>query len=427
MPHFPQLSGKKIILGVTGGIAAYKAVVLMRELQKNGAEVRCIATNSALRFIGKDTLAVLARHSITPEVFPEDGDLQENWTRHIQWGEWADIMVIAPLTANSLAKIVHGLADNMLTSTVLALRCPLLLCPAMDGGMYTFPSTKHNLQKALDFGMHILEPESGWLASGLIDKGRLPETEAILGKIEAVLIDGNFPKPLSGKKVLVSAGPTREYLDPVRFISNPSSGKMGVAMAENAANLGADVLLLHGPLGIALPKAESIKCISFTTAQDYFELVQKYHEQTDIFILSAAVSDFRPAHKVNHKVKKQDAGLQIDFEPTPDTLKWVGEHKKKNQFVIGFAMETHNLVASAQEKRIRKNADVILANTISASASSTELNKGDKAPSSGFETDVNELYLISNSMQQPTVFTGPKSKIAGEILYHFFSGDGEVI
>jgi len=298
-----MLTGKRIILGVTGGIAAYKAAFLLRDFQKAGAEIRVAMTPSATRFVGSETFAALSRNPVAVDVFSE-GQPGESWAKHIHWGEWADIFVIAPCTANTLSKIVHGSSDNMLTSTVLAARCPILICPTMDGEMYESPAVTSNLKQARQQGYHILEPEAGYLASGLEDIGRLPELSSILEKAVQIIEESRQKGPLSGKNVLVTAGPTREYIDPARFISNPSSGKMGVAMADAAARLGGDVTLLKGP--VSAQESERMVTHSFKTAAGLFELVQS-HQNADIVIMAAAVSDFTPGEPSSHKVKKEDA------------------------------------------------------------------------------------------------------------------------
>jgi len=400
-----MLQGKRIILGVTGGIAAYKAVFLLRELQKQGAEVRVTMTSSATRFVGIETFAALSRQDVAVDVFSE-GDLASgHWTRHIEWGEWADLFVIAPCTANTLAKIVHGFSDNMLASVALAARCPILICPTMDGGMYRSPATRANLSRAIELGFHILEPESGYLASGLNDQGRLPEPEVIISSIEKII--GDVPAgPLTGKHVVVSAGPTREFLDPVRFISNPSSGKMGLAMAEAAKKLGARVTLIHGPVSAQLP--DGITNVAITSASDLFEAVKKHHS-ADVFILAAAVSDFAPSTRHDQKVKKERAESSITLQPTPDTLQWLGENRKTGQVLIGFAMETENLLESARSKRERKNCDWIVANSI--------LEEG-----SGFAHDTNSVFLIGEKTEagSETRFEGPKNLIAQKVLNAIF-------
>ncbi len=403
-----SLTGKRILLGVTGGIAAYKAVLLLRELQNSGADVRCILTKSALRFVGKDTFSSLSRQPVPVDVFPDDEDISESWTRHVQWGEWADLFVIAPCTANTLAKIAVGLSDNMLTTAVLTARCPILICPTMDGGMYTSPATAQNLSRVKEMGYHLLEPESGYLASGLHDKGRLPETSAIIKKIESLLVKDEKldTKPLAGKKVLVTAGATREFFDPVRFLSNPSSGKMGIAMAKAALKLGGEVTLIHG--NITTPIPEGLIVESVVTTEELFERVKQY-SNTDVVIMVAAVSDYRPVGYHNQKVKKGDGDLNIELERTPDILKWLGEHKKPGQTLIGFAMETENLLENASRKRTSKNADWIIANTIGTDET-------------GFGSDMNTIYAIgAEDAKEPVVFKGPKKDIAMACLQYIFN------
>lgn len=394
-----MLSGKRIILGVTGGIAAYKAAFLLREFQKVGAEVRVTMTPSATHFVGLETFASLSGHEVAVDIFPDKADSGE-WTRHINWGEWADLFVIAPCTANTLAKITNGIADNMLTSTVLAARCPVLICPTMDGEMYHSPGVSQNLKKVQEFGYHILEPEAGYLASGLEGKGRLPEIPQILEKASDII--GTVEGPLKGKKVVVTAGPTREYIDAVRFISNPSSGKMGLAMAEAAQQLGADVTLIHGPLSIEKPVG--IHTVGITSTKDLFNAVQAYAD-ADIIIMAAAVSDFTPTEVKKHKVKKADAGKEIKLKATQDILSWLGEHKKEGQKLIGFAMETENLIENAQSKLSAKNADWIIANSLTGS-------------DSGFETDTNTVHVLGKDSEQK--FQGTKKDIAIEILNSLF-------
>lgn len=396
-----MLSGKRILLGVTGGIAAYKAVFLLREFQKAGAEVRVTMTPAATRFVGSETFASLSRHEVAVDVFNND-DPGDSWTKHIQWGEWADLFVIAPCTANTLAKIVHGQSDNMLTSTVLAARCPVLICPTMDGEMYESPSVSRNLDEAKNLGFYILEPESGYLASGLEAIGRLPEAESILKKADEIIQKHRIQGPLTGKKILVTAGPTREFLDPVRFISNPSSGKMGIAMADAARALGGEVILLHGPVSAPIPGR--LQTDSFTSADDLFKKV-KSHANADVVIMAAAVSDFKPARSESQKVKKEKAELSVELAQNPDILEWLGKQKKKNQVLIGFAMETENLKKNATAKLKKKNLDWICANSLSEEGS-------------GFESDSNNITLFGKGQEYN--FSGSKQEISGEILRRIF-------
>ncbi len=394
-----MLSGKRIVLGVTGGIAAYKAVFLLREFQKAGAEVRVTMTPSATRFVGLETFASLSQHEVAVEIFPDDTQ-STDWTRHINWGEWADLFVIAPCTANTLSKIASGISDNMLTSTVLAARSPILICPTMDGEMYESPTVTENLKKVQGFGYHVLEPASGFLASGLEGKGRLPEFEDILEKASEII--GSIEGPLKGKKVVVTAGPTREFIDPVRFISNPSSGKMGFAMAEAAKRLGAEVKLIHGSVTAPIP--EGIHTTSITSAAELFETV-KTHADADVIIMAAAVSDFTPSKTYSYKVKKETGSASIELSKTTDILAWLGENKNPDQVLIGFAMETEDLIKNAAKKLNKKNADWIIANSLSTEGA-------------GFEVDTNHVHLISKDSE--TEFSGTKQEVAELVLGKIF-------
>lgn len=397
-----MLSGKRIILGITGGIAAYKAAFLLRAYQKEGAELRVTMTPSSTRFVGTETFSSLSKHEVAIDIFPESGNDPDSWTRHIQWGEWADLFVIAPCTANTLAKIAHGISDNMLTSTVLASRCPLLICPTMDGEMYQAPPTRRNLQIVKEFGYHLLEPEEGYLASGLEGKGRLPDPEIILEKSSDILSKKKDNGPLSGKTVLVTAGPTREHIDPVRFISNPSSGKMGFAMAKAARDMGADVTLIHGPVSIAPPAG--VRTLNIESTNDLFEKV-KDHAAHDVIIMAAAVSDFSPANYENQKIKKQQASPEIKLQKTTDILAWLGSNRKADQTLIGFAMETENLIENALSKLEKKNIDWIAANSLSDS-------------DSGFGVDTNIIELLSKQGRHS--FKGTKEAVARQMLQHIF-------
>ncbi len=398
-----MLSGKRIILGVTGGIAAYKAVFLLREFQKAGAEVRVTMTPSATRFVGLETFASLSGHDVAIEIFPEEQENANEWTRHINWGEWADLFVIAPCTGNTLAKIANGISDNMLTATVLAARSPILICPTMDGEMYESPSVSENLEKVQEFGYHILEPESGFLASGLEGKGRLPEMESILEKASEII--GSVKGPLEGKKVVVTAGPTREFIDPVRFISNPSSGKMGFAMASAAQRLGAEVILIHGPVHLETPEGAITQNI--VSAEDLFRAVQQKAD-ADVIVMAAAVSDFTPIDTFDHKVKKSDGKSSINLKNTTDILSWLGTRKPDYQTLIGFAMETENLVDNAAAKLKKKNADWIVANSLSSEET-------------GFEADTNHVHLLGKDSE--TEFKGTKQEVAERVLKFIFDSE----
>ncbi|MEX1122213.1 MAG: bifunctional phosphopantothenoylcysteine decarboxylase/phosphopantothenate--cysteine ligase CoaBC [Balneolales bacterium] len=399
-----MLSGKRIILGVTGGIAAYKSVYLLRALQKAGAEVRVTLSPSATRFVGIDTFSAISRHEVPVEIFPDDSTkASDNWVRHVEWGEWADLFIIAPCTANTLAKLVHGISDTMLTTTALSIRCPLLICPTMDGGMYQAGSTQQNLKKAHELGFHLIDPGKGYLASGLEDIGRLPDTETIIARAEQILkASKDSNKPLSGKTVVVTAGPTREFIDPVRFLSNPSSGKMGFAMAQAAHDLGADVTLLHGP--VSLPEIPGIKTETFISTDDLFQLVKRYKD-ADIIIMAAAVSDFKPAEEHKQKVKKDQASTSLPLQPTQDILHWLGERKAGGQVLIGFAMETENIRGNAKGKLTKKNLDYVIANSVTGS-------------DSAFMSDSNSVTLIGKTNEAR--FSGTKMSIAFHILEAIF-------
>jgi len=390
-----RLSGKHILLGVTGGIAAYKAAVLLRLLQKEGAVVRVSMTHAATRFIGIDTMAALSRDQVATDWFPDGSEIAESWSRHIHWAEWADAMVIAPCTANTLADIAHGNAGNPLGALVLAARCPIFLAPTMDGGMFRNPAVQANMDTVRRYGYHVLNPDSGYLASGLIDSGRMQEPASIVEAMVARMTQG---LPLAGKHAVVTAGPTREYIDAVRFISNPSSGKMGFAMAEAARDAGARVTLVHGPVSIPVPTG--VEAIPAISAADMMDAV-KHHADADLFIMAAAVSDFRPKQTSKHKVAKNEADLNVELEPTGDILAWIGAQKKPNQCVVGFAMETDNLIQKATLKRERKNADVILANSI-------------QEANSGFAGDLNTLHYIDHTGER--IYQGLKTAISRDII-----------
>ncbi len=396
-----MVAGKRILLGVTGGIAAYKAAYLLREFQKSGAQVRVIMTPSATRFVGTETFSSLSRHEVAVDVFNQETP-GNDWTKHIHWGDWADIFVIAPCTANTLAKIVYGQSDNMLTSTLLAARCPILICPTMDGEMYESPAVTENLQKAKELGFYILEPESGYLASGIEAVGRLPEPEKIIEESSKIIGKHSIQGPLTGKQVLVSAGPTREFIDPVRFISNPSTGKMGIAMAEAARLLGGNVTLLHGPVTAEIP--DRLKSESFITADELFEQV-KAHQDADVIIMAAAVSDFKAAETNNHKVKKEHASLTLELSRNPDILEWLGQNKNPGQILIGFAMETEHLRKHALSKLERKKLDWICANSLSEGGA-------------GFGSDTNKITLLGKQTEE--TFTGTKQQVANQILEKIF-------
>jgi phosphopantothenoylcysteine decarboxylase/phosphopantothenate--cysteine ligase len=371
------LSGKKIILGVTGGIAAYKACYLVRELSQRGAEVRVVMTPSALSFVAPLTFSSLTRNKVIVNTFPEsqsDGCEVNTW--HIDYGTWADLMLIAPATINTVAKIAYGFADNALTTLVTALRCPLVIAPAADVDMYENQITQENFQKLRDHGYFIVEAEEGELASGLKGKGRLADTGKILDAAELVLT--GYKKDLIGRKVLVTAGPTYEDIDPVRFIGNRSSGKMGYALARAAFLRGADVTLITGPSSETV--YPEIKQINVRSAEEMKKHTTKEFHSTDILVMAAAVADYRPEKVSSSKIKKETAGLSsIKLKETTDILGTLKD--KDTRFVAGFALETDNEIANAKKKLKSKNLDLIVLNSLK-----------DKKSGFGFET--NKITII---------------------------------
>lgn len=376
-----SLRGRHIILGVTGSIAAYKSALLVRELVKAGAEVRVVMTPSACEFITPLTLATLSQADVVLDMFPGD---RAKGTWHIHLGVWADLLLVAPASANSIAKLAHGMADNALTSLALAVRCPLMLAPAMDTDMYVHAATRENLAILQRRGARIIEPESGELASGLVGPGRLPEIPVLLHAVESFF--AARAGDLAGKKVLVTAGPTYEAIDPVRFIGNHSSGKMGFALAEAAARRGATVTLVAGPVG--LPTPPDVDRIDVTGAAEMHEAVMQRADTQDILVLSAAVADFTPVAPAVEKIKKQQSnaeGMTLELRRTPDILRSLGERKgnglKPDAVLVGFALETENERANAERKRREKNADMIVLNN-------------PRVPGAAFGTDTNVATLL---------------------------------
>ncbi len=370
------LSGKKVLLGVTAGIAAYKAAFLVRGFIKAGAEVRVIMTPDAKEFVTPLTLSTLSKNPVFSS-FTQEEDENAVWNNHVDLGLWADFFVIAPATANSLSKMASGASDNLLLATYLSAKCPVYFAPAMDLDMYKHPSTAQSFNKLISYGNIMIEATSGELASGLEGKGRMAEPEDIVAFIEEDII-GKLP--LHGKKVLITAGPTYEAIDPVRFIGNHSSGRMGFAIAEEAASLGAQVLLICGPTHLKLHN-NSIERIDVTSAEEMFEAVKSSYASVDIAIAAAAVADYRPASIADQKIKKKTASLQIDLEPTPDILKYMGA-EKSSQFLVGFALETENEIEHAKAKLDRKNLNLIVLNSLN--------DRG-----AGFKTETNKVTFIT--------------------------------
>lgn len=393
------LDGRRILLGVTGGIAAYKSAELLRLFKRSGADVQVLMTPDATRFITPLTLGTLSEHDVLIEVFPEGEE--GTWTRHIALGRWADIFVIAPATAQSLAKLANGFSDSMLTATALAARCPILLCPAMDHDMFVHPATRKNLDLLAAYGHSVMMPAYGPLASGLIGHGRLPEPADIYRHV-VDLLQGASPEndSLSGLHVLVTAGPTREAMDPVRYLSNPSSGKMGYALAEAASRRGATVTLVSGPTSLAAPPG--VTRVDVTSAREmYDEVIAR--STADIVVMAAAVSDYAPAQAASQKLKKTDAELVLRLSRTPDILTELGRRKSESQILIGFAMETEKHEENARRKLKSKNLDWIVLNKLNEEGS-------------GFETDTNRVTLIHRSGEQEDLPLMSKRSVAEAIL-----------
>lgn len=391
------LSGKKVLLGVTAGIAAYKAAFLVRGFIKAGAEVRVVMTPEAKEFVTPLTLSTLSKNEVL-STFTQEENENAVWNNHVELGLWADFFVIAPATANTLAKMASGTSDNLLLATYLSAKCPVYFAPAMDLDMYKHPSTHNSFEKLQSFGNIMIPATSGELASGLEGQGRMAEPEDIVAFIEADILSR---LPLKDKKVLITAGPTYEAIDPVRFIGNHSSGKMGYALAEAAANLGAQVILISGPTHLQL-KHNLINRINVTSAAEMFEELKKHYKTVDVAIASAAVADYRPAQVADQKIKKKKAALKIDLEPTADILAYMGAEKKK-QFLIGFALETENEVANAQGKLQRKNLDLIVLNSLN--------DKG-----AGFKTETNKVTFITKSGAVLPQELKPKAEVAQDVF-----------
>lgn len=393
------LAGKKLILGITGSIAAYKAAELIRQLVKAGAEVQPIMTEDATRFVAPLTMGTLAKREVLIEVFPENED--GSWTRHVDLGLWADGFIIAPATANTIAKLAGGFCDSMLAATVLSARCDVLVCPAMDHDMWTHPATKGNLDRLRSFGYTILDPERGELASGLIGEGRLPEPETITAFItEWLTRSRTLDQSLAGKNVLVTAGPTREAIDPVRFLSNGSTGTMGFALAAAAARRGANVVLLAGP--VVLPTPDGVERIDVVSADDLHKKALE-HSNADLVIAAAAVADFAPASVSDQKTKKSDDDLFLKLRRTPDVLAAIGKRKTKGQTLIGFALETHDGEANARSKMEHKHLDWIVLNHANEEGA-------------GFGTTTNHVVLLGADGSRHELPLMNKVAVAAQLL-----------
>jgi len=390
------LSGKKILLGISGGIAAYKTAILVRLFIKNGAEVKVVMTPDAKEFITPLTLSTLSKNPVYSSFTSDDED--ETWNNHVDLGMWADLILICPATANTLSKMANGNCDNLLIAVYLSAKCPVYFAPAMDLDMYKHQSTKDSIAKLLENGNIIIPAETGELASGLIGEGRLAEPDSILDFIEADIIKS---LPLRGKKVLVTAGPTYEAIDPVRYISNHSSGKMGFEIAKKASDLGAEVFLISGPSNQKI-STRSINLINVVSSKDMHKQVFKHYAKADIVIMAAAVSDFKPKEFSNKKIKKDNNQSKIELEKTKDILLELGS-LKKNQFLVGFALENENEIENSLKKLKNKNLDLIILNSLN--------DKG-----AGFGTETNKITIINKKQEQTNFDLKDKSEVAEDIL-----------
>ena len=372
-----MLKGKKIVLGITGSIAAYKACLLIRQLIKRGAEVQVVITPAGKEFITPITLSALTHKPVISEFFSQrDG----TWNSHVDLGLWADAMVVAPCTASTLGKMAHGIADNMLITTYLSMKAPVFIAPAMDLDMYRHPSTQANMKTLLSYGNHIIEPESGFLASGLEGKGRMEEPEVIADRLDQFFSEKSQPSPIAGKKVVITAGPTYEKIDPVRFIGNYSSGKMGFAIAEECLRRGADVTVVAGP--VSLTCSSGIRRLDVESCQDMYDAATSEFADADVAILAAAVADFRPALVADRKIKRGKDDMVITLCPTHDIAAALGASKKAGQTLVAFALETNDEEANAMRKLEKKNADFVVLNSLR--------NEG-----TCFRTDQNQIEIVS--------------------------------
>lgn len=391
------LSGKKILLGISGGIAAYKTATLVRLFIKAGAHVRVVMTPASKDFITPLTLSTLSKNPVVSSFYHEE-DENAVWNNHVELGLWADYFIIAPATANTMAKMVSGNSDNILIATYLSAKCPVYIAPAMDLDMYRHGSTKDSLDKLRSFGNVIIPAESGELASGLYGEGRMAEPENILAFIEKD-IEGKLP--LRGKKILVTAGPTYEPIDPVRFIGNHSSGKMGFDIALAAANEGAEVILVSGPTHLSV-KHNNIKLVRVVSSAEMYAACHEYFNDADAAVAAAAVADYRPKHVAEQKIKKNEPGMVLELEKTKDILASLGEIKK-NQFLVGFALETENEIENAKAKIRKKNLDLIVLNSLNDEGA-------------GFGHATNKVTFINSRFEEEPMDLKSKEEVAHDII-----------
>jgi len=373
-----SVSGKKILIAVSGGIAAYKIHFLIRDFVKKGAEVQVIMTPDAEQFVTKLSLSTLSRKPVYSDFYGDNG----TWNSHVEMALWADVMIVAPCTANTLSKMIHGMCDNLVIATYMSAKCPVFIAPAMDLDMYAHPSTKQNIELAEDYGHFIIPAETGELASGLVGQGRMAEPDTIFKTVENFFTSGNRAKSLEGKTVLITAGPTYEAIDPVRFIGNHSSGKMGFSLAEEASKRGAKVILISGPSSQKTDD-KNIQLHKVTSAKEMLNKVFEFYDRVDIGIASAAVADYAPKEVAKEKIKKNDDSLTIELVKNPDILKTMGE-KKTHQFLVGFALETQNEEENAKGKLEKKNLDMIVLNSL-------------RDEGAGFKNDTNKIKIFTKA------------------------------
>ena len=392
-----MLKGKHIIVGVTGSIAAYKTAILVRALVKEGAEVKVIMTETAKKFITPLTLATLSKNPVLVEFFdPENGQ----WNSHVSLGLWADMYLIAPVTASTLAKMAYGVADNLLVTTYLSSRCPVFVAPAMDLDMFAHPSTQKSLEILRERGVTVVEPAAGELASGLDGKGRMEEPEKI---VEQVIRHFSKKATFSGKKVLITSGPTREPIDPVRYLTNNSSGKMATAIAQELAFRGASVTVVSGPAAVK-PKQSDVQVIDVVTAEEMYQAtIAQYEQGADIVVLCAAVADYTPAQKSSVKMKKKGDNLTLELLPTKDIAACVGKIKRDGDILVGFALETDNEFDNAQDKLARKNLDMIVLNSL-------------RDEGAGFAGDTNKVNIFFKNGERSSYPLKSKQSVAIDIV-----------
>lgn len=393
-----MLEGKRVLIGLSGGIAAYKVPYLVRLFKKAGAEVRCIMSPSCTSFVTPLTLATLSENEVYAELFNAQSG---QWTNHVELGLWADVMVIAPLTASTLSKLVVGHSDNLLMTTYLSAKCPIVVAPAMDLDMYAHSSTQENLETIKGRGVFVIDAQEGELASGLVGKGRMAEPEQIFEYTNFVLAQKHGR--LTGKKVLITAGPSYEALDPVRFIGNHSTGKMGIAIAHQFALENAQITLILGPSHETIPNLPNISVVRVQAAEEMMQATEQHWPSSDIGIFSAAVADYRPKSIADEKIKKSEDVMLIELVKNPDILTWAGKYKATKQYLVGFALETENEIENAQAKLNRKNLDLIVLNSLRNSGA-------------GFGYNTNQVSFISKDNKITNFELLLKSQVAENLV-----------